>query len=240
MLPGKGQSNKHGVSAVVIRGLSMVWEPLSCFLIVSRRPSSLAFYSWYDVHCGERRKPGWKVKGTEKRNRGKKVCLYIVEIRFIEKGCGYRLFSPGTVFFFFPSSSKSLTAFWFLNAPRKITGSHCNIVSNKCKSLRRKGCRCRGENKDSQKKAPYSHSWFPPFLCVQTCLRSIYQSMKLLVLSNDRHQVNCRTPFFRFSCSQTLTRGGTNKPFRVTTNLLVLAQLDGTAKVFCHQVELSN
>lgn len=64
MRPGRGQSNKHGVSAVVIRGLSAVREPLRCFLIVSLRPSRrLAFYSCSLVH--KRREEEAREEGTE-------------------------------------------------------------------------------------------------------------------------------------------------------------------------------
>lgn len=53
MCPGRGQSNKHGVIVVVIRGLSVVRDPLRWLLIVSLQPSSLAFYSSYGIHRGE-------------------------------------------------------------------------------------------------------------------------------------------------------------------------------------------
>lgn len=48
----------------------MVREPLRCFLIVSLRPSSLAFYSRSHVHRGEGRKQERKEKGADERSRG--------------------------------------------------------------------------------------------------------------------------------------------------------------------------
>ncbi len=63
MRPGRGQSNKHGVSAVVIRGLSIVREPLRCFLIVSLRPSRLVFFIADRMYTEER---GGSKKGRRK------------------------------------------------------------------------------------------------------------------------------------------------------------------------------
>lgn len=69
MRPGRGQSNKHGVSAVVIRGLSLVRAPLRCFLIVSLRPSAPAFYSRVHLHRRDGRKSAMKERGTEEKQR---------------------------------------------------------------------------------------------------------------------------------------------------------------------------
>ncbi len=92
MRPGRGQSNKHGVSAVVIGGLSTVREPLRCFLIVSLRPSSLAFYSRSLVHRGERRK---EEKDVEGRSRG----IFNVPLTgLMQKGCGSQTVSGPFVF----------------------------------------------------------------------------------------------------------------------------------------------
>lgn len=64
----RGQSNKQGVSAVVITGLSMVREPLRCFLIVSLQLSVPDFFLIYIYCCiYTERCEGWEWKWKERK-----------------------------------------------------------------------------------------------------------------------------------------------------------------------------
>lgn len=71
----------------------MVRAPLRCFLIVSLRPSGLAFYSRLHVHRGEGRKSGMKGRGAEERSRG---IFNVLLIRLIHSGRGFQSFSAWT------------------------------------------------------------------------------------------------------------------------------------------------
>lgn len=66
---GRGQSNKLGVDAVVIRGLSMVREPLRCFPKCSPVLQLFIFpYRLLHIHR-EARRFGWKEEAEEAKER---------------------------------------------------------------------------------------------------------------------------------------------------------------------------